>query len=85
MAAAKRLPPFNASASSIPAESNIVEEEEQMGMEEQRNRHDYHEDEIESIPHDDDEQEDLQMLDREAHPRQVNNLPRAAINGGSKP
>jgi hypothetical protein len=84
LTAAKRLPPFNAGASisSIPQESLIVEEGQQLGMDVQRNRHDYHEDEIESVPHDDDEQEDVQMLDRNIH-RQMNNLPRAA--SGSKP
>lgn len=85
MTAAKRLPPFNGGANTSIPQELLVEEEEQQGMEGRRNRHDYHEGEIESVPHDDDEQEDVQMLDRDIHPRQVNNLPRAAIHGGSKP
>ncbi|KAG0367702.1 hypothetical protein BGZ54_003418 [Gamsiella multidivaricata] len=82
MTAAKRLPPFGANLSSIPAGSHIVEEEEEEEIDDQMDRCGIHEDDIESIPLDDDEQEALQqMRDRDFDARQVNDKSR---KGGSK-
>ena len=88
MSAAKRLPPFNASLSSIPAEA-VLEEEEEEEEEEQGhhvNGHEPlldHEDDVEGVSLNDDE-EVVQVLDRDMDVRQARNLPKGKENGGSK-
>ncbi|KAG0012545.1 hypothetical protein BGZ80_011666, partial [Entomortierella chlamydospora] len=81
MTAAKRLPPFNASLSSIPAGSQIMEEEEEEeDFEDEANRH-YHE-EAKSLH--DDEQQSMQLRDRDTDARQGNGLSRIVTKGGLK-
>lgn len=98
MSAAKRLPPFSASLSSIPAESVLEEEEEEDEEEEEEqkqrlqrrpNGHEHltdHEEDLESMPleEDDDDEEVVQVLDRDMDPRQANQLPRSNTSSGSK-
>ncbi|KAF9194801.1 hypothetical protein BGZ50_005681 [Haplosporangium sp. Z 11] len=83
MTAAKRLPPFNASLSSIPAESLVEEEEEEEEEEEVQSlssRGD-HEGEIGAIPSGEDQ---MQTRIRDMDARQANNQSRNMENGGSK-
>ncbi|KAG0256393.1 hypothetical protein BG011_004590 [Mortierella polycephala] len=88
MAAAKRLPPFNASLSSIPAESLMEEDEEEEEEEEEQDevqplssRRD-HEGVIDGIPSGEDQ---VQTRIRDLDARQANNQSRNMENGGSKP
>ncbi|GJJ70558.1 hypothetical protein EMPS_02907 [Entomortierella parvispora] len=87
MSAAKRLPPFSASLSSIPAEA-VLEEEEEEDEEEGHhiNGHEPlldHEDDVEGVSLNDDE-EVVQVLDRDMDVRQARNLPKVKENGGPK-
>ncbi|KAF9411988.1 hypothetical protein BGZ94_001181 [Podila epigama] len=131
LSSAKRLPPFGASTSSIPAESLIEEEEEeeedesgssdaqqrhmrkqqllqeqkqqrlqslqqqqqqqlkqqkQQPRQQQHRREYYHEDDVESIPLDDtdDQDEIVEIRDRDMGSRQINILPQTSENGRPK-
>ncbi|KAG0053697.1 hypothetical protein BGZ83_000581 [Gryganskiella cystojenkinii] len=97
MSTAKRLPPFSASLSSMPAGAVLEEEEEEEDLEEEEqlqghhrrsNGHEHlmdHEEDVGSIPQeDDDDREVVQVLDRDMDPRQLNQLPRSKENNGSK-
>ncbi|KAG0208534.1 hypothetical protein BGX28_000538 [Mortierella sp. GBA30] len=91
MAAAKRLPPFNTSLSSIPAQSLMEEDEEEDEEDEDRqtgNRRLDHTDEDnvdEALQEDQEQDEMVQIRDRDMDARHVNNLSRTLENGGSKP
>ncbi|KAG0328885.1 hypothetical protein BGZ99_004197 [Dissophora globulifera] len=82
MAAAKRLPPFNNGLSSIPAELHVTEEQEEEDLEGRAHRSDYHENGADSMPHHDEEQQPMQMSDRDKDPREASNISKAAVNGG---
>lgn len=92
MNAAKRLPHFNTSLTSMATDS-VVEEEEEEEDEEDETRHPmsrrlHHEVDESSIPEeeDEDDQEDevVQVLDRDMAARQTNNLFRNGDSSGSK-
>ncbi|KAG0282365.1 hypothetical protein BGZ96_000555 [Linnemannia gamsii] len=94
MNAAKRLPHFNTSLTSMATDSVVEEEEEEEeeGDEEDEarhpmNRHLHHEVDESSIPEEDeDDQEDeaMQALNRDMAAKQTNNLFRKDENSGSK-
>lgn len=94
MNAAKRLPHFNTSLTSMATDS-VVEEEEEEEDEEDEARHPmsrrlHHEVDESSIPEEEEEDEDdqedevVQALDRDMAGRQTNNLFRKGDNIGSK-
>ncbi|KAF9571135.1 hypothetical protein EC968_000993 [Mortierella alpina] len=93
MTAAKRLPAFSASLSSLPSES-LIEEEEEEDDEEDRyagSRRQDHADELENEMDGElqgkgkaDKDRDVDVRGRNMDTRHVNNLPRTLENGGSK-
>ncbi|KAF9203091.1 hypothetical protein BGZ49_006787 [Haplosporangium sp. Z 27] len=95
MTAAKRLPPFHANLSSIPMDSQIMEEEEEEeeGEEEEdqeeedyndQSRGRYHEVHAKgSVPHDE-EYQSGHVRDRDTDARQMNNLSKSVAKGGLK-
>ncbi|KAF9912046.1 hypothetical protein EC991_000992 [Linnemannia zychae] len=94
MNAAKRLPPFNTSLTSMATDS-VVEEEEEGDEEDDDTRHSmsrrmHHEVDESSILEEDEEEDDQeddemrQLRDRDTSTRQTNNLFRNGESGGSK-
>ncbi|KAF9281173.1 hypothetical protein BGZ68_006810 [Mortierella alpina] len=93
MTAAKRLPAFSASLSSLPSESLIEEEEEEDDQEDRYagSRRQDHADELENEMEGVlqgkgtmDQNDEVDVRDRNMDTRHVNNLPRTLENGGSK-
>lgn len=97
MNAAKRLPQFNTSLTSMATDSVMEEEEEEEDEEDEEDetRHPmsrrlHHEVDESSIPEEDEEDEDdqedevVQVLDRDMAARQTNNLFRKGDSSGSK-
>lgn len=93
MTAAKRLPAFSASLSSLPSESLIEEEEEEDEQEDRYagSRRQDHADELENEMEGVlqgkgtvDQNDEVDVRDRNMDTRHVNNLPRTLENGGSK-
>ena len=92
MTAAKRLPAFSASLSSLPSESLIEEEEEEEDEEDQyagsrQNHADELKDEMDGVLQGKGkvgQDKEVDVRDRNMDTRHVNNLPRTLENGGSK-